>query len=101
MSACVVPVRDGVLVNIKVTPRARRQGVEPPGSDAALGVRVTAPADDGRANAAVIALLAETWDIPRQALSIAAGTGSRRKRIHVRGEPEALVRHLTARLPAP
>jgi uncharacterized protein (TIGR00251 family) len=90
----VVPVRDGVVVNVKVTPRARQDRIEPPGPDQALRVRVTAPADDGKANAAVIALLAKSWDLPRSALSIATGATSRRKRIHVQGEPAALMQHL-------
>jgi uncharacterized protein (TIGR00251 family) len=94
VAGCVVPVRDGLVVNVKVTPRARHDGIEPPGADQSLRVRVTAPAADGKANAAVLALLAAAWDVPRSALSIAAGAASRRKRIHVRGEPEALRRRL-------
>ncbi|HEX9466741.1 MAG TPA: DUF167 family protein [Alphaproteobacteria bacterium] len=100
MTAYVVPVRDGVIVNIKVIPRARRNSIEPPGTDDALRVRVTAPPDDGKANAALIALLAEAWDVPRSTLTIAAGTTSRRKRIHVRGEPQSLLRHVAARVNA-
>ena len=91
-------MRDGVLVTIKVTPRARQEGIEPPGSDAALRVRVTAPPDDGKANAAVIALLARSWDVPKSTLSIATGAASRRKRVHVRGEPNALLRQIAARI---
>ncbi len=98
MSGGLVPVADGVLVTIKVTPRARREGVEGVGPDGALRVRVTAPPEDGKANAAVIALLAREWDVPKSALSVASGASGRNKRIHVRGEPATLVRLLSERL---
>lgn len=91
-------MRDGVLVTIKVTPRARQEGLETPGPDAALRVRVTAPADDGKANTAVIALLARRWDLPKSALSIATGSASRHKRVLVRGEAAPLLRRLTAQI---
>lgn len=96
----MVAVREGVLVTVKVTPRARHEGIEPAGADAALRVRVTAPPEDGKANAAVIALLAKTWDVPKSALEIAAGGSARLKRVLVRGEPAALLRHLSTRIGA-
>jgi len=88
---CLSPVADGVIVTVKVTPRARHETIEAPGPDAVLRVRVTAPAIDGKANAAVIALLADAWDMPKSAFSIASGKTSRLKRIFVRGEPAVLL----------
>lgn len=84
------------MVTIKVTPRARHEGVEPPGPDGALRVKVTAPPEDGKANAAVLALLARHWHLPKSALEIAAGGSGRVKRVLVRGEPQALLRLLDA-----
>ncbi len=81
-------------MTVKVTPRARRDGIEPPGADGALHVKVTAPPEGGTANAAVIAALARHWRLPKSALEIAAGGSGRRKRILVRGEPAALLRQL-------
>ncbi len=46
---------------------------------AAWKVKVTAPAEAGRANQAVIALLAKTLALPLRDISIAAGHGSRDK----------------------
>lgn len=66
-------------VTVRVVPRARRRGVEqlPDGS---LRVRVTEPAEQGRANAAVI-------KAPRQpsgrAVTIRRGAGSRSKLIEI------------------
>jgi uncharacterized protein YggU (UPF0235/DUF167 family) len=51
---------------------------------------VTAPADGGRANEAVLKLLAKALGVPASACRLAAGATSRWKRVHVAGDPEAL-----------
>lgn len=101
----LAPTAEGVLVTVRVTPRARREGVEgsteisgPRGPEPALSVRVTAPPADGAANAAVLRALAEAWRLPPSSLEIAAGGASRVKRVLVRGEPAALLRLLSAKL---
>ena len=91
----MVAVADGVVVTVKVTPRARREGVEPADGDAALRVRVTEAPDAGKANAAVIALLARHGRVPKSAMEIISGGASRVKRILVRGEPGTLLQQLT------
>jgi uncharacterized protein YggU (UPF0235/DUF167 family) len=48
-------------------------------------VRVAAPPEDGRANAAVRRLLAEVLDVPRAAVTIVSGHGSRDKLVDVAG----------------
>ncbi|MBV8537323.1 MAG: DUF167 domain-containing protein [Alphaproteobacteria bacterium] len=90
----MVATRDGVLVTVKVTPRARRDGIEPAGHDAALRVRVTEAPEAGKANAAVIALLARHWHLPKASLAMVTGSSSRIKRILVRGDPCALLNRL-------
>ncbi|GIW71512.1 MAG: hypothetical protein KatS3mg102_1054 [Planctomycetota bacterium] len=60
--------------------------------------RVRAPAERGRANAALLALLARELGLVRSALAITAGAASRRKRVLVRGLPP---RELAARLRRP
>jgi uncharacterized protein YggU (UPF0235/DUF167 family) len=47
--------------------------------------RVAAPPERGRANDALLDLLAETLDLPRTRLTVAAGRGSRRKVVEVAG----------------
>jgi uncharacterized protein YggU (UPF0235/DUF167 family) len=48
-----------------------------------LQVRVTAPPEDGKANQALIALLADRLDLARSSIQILRGHGSRDKRIAV------------------
>jgi uncharacterized protein YggU (UPF0235/DUF167 family) len=64
-------------------------------------VRVAAPPEDGRANAAVCALLAEALALPRSAVTIVSGHGSRDKLVDVAGighdETERRLADATAR----
>ncbi len=88
---------DGVELRLRVTPGARRtsiDGVESRAGEPVLRVRVTAPPDKGRANAAVVALLAKTLRVPKSAIAISAGQNARDKRVRVLGDPATL----TARL---
>ena len=48
---------------------------------------MTAPAEDGRANDAVVALLAEALDLPRSSVSLVAGHGARDKLVELAGMP--------------
>lgn len=65
-------------LELRVVPSARRPGVVGR-HGSAWKVRVVAPPEDGRANQAVLGLLAETLRLPRRAISIVAGHGSRDK----------------------
>jgi hypothetical protein len=97
------PTRDGVRIAVRVQPRARRNQVDglaalPDG--VALKVAVTAAPEDGKANAAVIALLAKAWDLPKSALTVVAGATDRRKIIHLQGDPARLMQALESWLEA-
>jgi uncharacterized protein (TIGR00251 family) len=59
-----------------------------------LALRVAAPPADGRANAAVIELLAATFGVRASAVEIVRGASSRRKRIRIHGN----ARHLSSLL---
>jgi uncharacterized protein len=59
----------------------------------ALKIRIAAPAVENKANAAIVAFLAETLDVPASSVSIKRGAQGRRKTIEIRGVmPEALAR---------
>lgn len=75
---------DGVTLAVKVTPRAPRDKIgEALGTE--LRVKVTAPPVDAAANEALIRLLAETFDCPRNQVQIVRGQTSRHKLIKLHG----------------
>ncbi len=95
------PFRDGkgcLLVDLRLQPgasRARVDGLAVLDDGATvLKVRVTAPPEGGKANAALIKLLAKAWKLPKSALSLVAGQTDRRKTLAVAGDPAALRRDL-------
>ena len=70
---------------MRAIPRASRDelaGVR----DGRLLVRVTAPPLDGRANAAVCALIARAAGVPKGAVSVVRGETSRDKRVRISGD---------------
>ncbi len=78
-------------VQVHVTPKSRANAVvtTPAGTDGArIRVRVTAAPEEGKANDAVLALLAERLGLPRRALRVAGGATSRTKWIEVDGLEE-------------
>lgn len=60
-------------------------------------IRVAAPAEGGRANDAVVDLLATTFDVPRSGIEIASGRGSRDKSVGIHGVSAADVETRLAR----
>jgi uncharacterized protein YggU (UPF0235/DUF167 family) len=62
-----------------------------------LTVRVTAPATDGKANAAVVAALAAALDVPVRAVRVVAGGTSRIKHIEISADVTNGVRQLLER----
>ena len=71
-------------MRVKAVPGARADAITGLLGDR-LKVRVAAPPEDGRANAAIIALLARALGIRRSALEIAHGQTSPEKTILIRG----------------
>jgi hypothetical protein len=60
-------------------------------------VRVAAPPERGKANDAVLELLAETLALPRSSLAIVSGESSRDKVVELAGvEPDEIERRLAA-----
>jgi len=75
---------DGVLLPVRAHPGARKAGVL--GEQAgALKVAVTAPPQDGRANAAVVELVRELLGLKRSQVELIAGLKDRNKKLLVRG----------------
>ena len=74
----------GVLIDLRVQPGAGRNAVVGRHGDA-IKVRIGAPPIGGRANEAVIELLAETLGVKRAEVSLVSGDSSRSKRVQVNG----------------
>ena len=96
----VEKVEDGVTVRVRVAPRSARDRIvglvaEPDGKPV-LKVGVTAPPEGGKANQAVIKLLAKSWRMPKTALSVKRGASDRRKLLHIAGVPAEVEERLNA-----
>ncbi len=93
-------VPEGLRVALKVAPKAAQAGISGVEADAGgrarLKVRVTEAPEDGKANAAVIKLLAKVWKLPKGALEITVGAKDRRKTLLVAGDPDVLAAQLRA-----
>src|SRR4051794_2546592 len=83
-------------VRLRVTPGAARAGVVGRYGDA-WKVRVAAAAEGGRANDAVVRLLAETLALPRAAVTLVSGHSTRDKIVELAGvEPGQIERRLSS-----
>ena len=98
----ITPTRDGVRVVIRLSPRAKSDRLRGIAATAeggrAIKVSVTAPAQDGRANEALLQLLSQMWRLRRGDLSLAAGAGSRSKIVRVAGDPHQLLAKLSSEI---
>lgn len=79
-----------------MAPGASRAGVVGRHGDA-WKLRVAAPPEGGRANDAVIRLLADTLALPRASVTLVSGHGARDKIVELTGlEPGQIERRLTS-----
>ncbi|MDF1551716.1 MAG: DUF167 family protein [Deferrisomatales bacterium] len=75
---------DGCRLRLWVQPRAARDEVAGVQGDA-VKVRLTAPPVEGKANGALVRFLARQLGVPRGAVELTAGAGSRHKTVRVSG----------------
>ena len=73
--------RDATL-KVRVQPKASRNQVDGY-ADGTVRLRVTAPPEGGKANLAVVELLAETLGIPKSRIKVVRGHASRQKLVSV------------------
>nr|WP_303652666.1 DUF167 domain-containing protein [Paludisphaera mucosa] len=97
----MTPSKEGVLVNVHAQPGARRSGVL--GEHAgAIRVAVTAAPDKGKANAAILDVLAQALGLRTSQLALISGETSRRKRVLLADiTPEDAGRRIAEALPIP
>jgi uncharacterized protein (TIGR00251 family) len=96
MNAAVVrKVASGVTLAVRAQPGAKKTaivGVYGDGDAAQLKIAVQAPPLEGRANEALVAFLAETFDMPKPRVEIVSGELSRSKVFLLRGVTTQQVR---------
>ena len=78
----VAQQRDGVCFGVKAFPGSKSNGLKGV-HDALLKVAVTAAPEKGKANKAIIAVLAQTLGLKKNQLSIVSGATASRKQIVV------------------
>ena len=81
------------MVDVKVVPRASRDRIGPRIGDR-IKVQLCAPPVDGAANEALRALWARELGVPRAAVVIVRGEGSRQKTLRVDGVGRAAIERL-------
>ena len=83
-------------LRLRVAPGAARAGIVGRHGDA-WKLRVTAPAEGGRANDAVVRLLADTLAVPRTSVTLVSGQSARDKIVELAGvEPAEIERRLSS-----
>ncbi len=86
---------DGVTLWLRLTPKGGRDaidGVETLADGrAVLKARVRAAPEDGRANAALIELIAKALAAPKRAVTIRSGETSRLKKLFIAGDPAPII----------
>jgi hypothetical protein len=87
-------------LRLRVSPGAGRAAIVGRHGDA-WKVRVTAAPENGRANEAVLRLLATTLAVPRDAVTLVSGHGARDKIVELAGLGPALIDRRLASASAP
>ena len=97
MESRVTVLTGAVRFRVRLTPRGGRDAIEGwsgIGAGAFLKVRVRVAPEDGKANTAVIALLAKELGIAKSTLAIVGGQKARLKTIALAGDTTALAARL-------
>jgi uncharacterized protein YggU (UPF0235/DUF167 family) len=80
---------DGITLAVRVTPRGGKDAIGP-GTAEHFAARLAAAPVDGAANAALIALVARAFRVPKRDVNLIAGATARLKRLSVKGDSGAL-----------
>ena len=99
------PVRDGIDLVVRLTPRGGADLVEgiATGADGRshLKARVRTAPDKGDANAALETLIARWLSVPAGSVAVRTGQTARLKTVHIVGDPETLSARVLALTAAP
>ncbi|WP_193171119.1 DUF167 domain-containing protein [Nisaea nitritireducens] len=91
-------VPEGLRLRVRLTPNASRDAIGGVAMDAEqvawLTATVTSVPENGRANKALIKMLAKSWKFPKSSIDIRSGTTQRRKTLLIAGNGVALAAQL-------
>ncbi|MGR9416010.1 DUF167 domain-containing protein [Rhizobium leguminosarum] len=89
---------DHLRLAVRLTPNGGRDafdGIEADAEgEAFLKARVTAVPEKGKANKALILLIAKSLRIPKSSVSLVSGETARKKILRIDGDPEDLIKKL-------
>ena len=95
-------VPGGLRLRVRLTPNASRDGIGGVAMDAEevawLTASVTAAPENGRANKALIKMLAKSWKLPKTSIDVRSGATQRRKVLLIAGDGADLKTQLEHRL---
>ncbi len=94
------PTADGLRLNVRLVPRAARTEINRVVRDDAgaayLKVKVGEPPEGGKANRALLALLAKKWKVPASSINLVSGASARRKTLRIKGDAGELSRKISS-----
>lgn len=77
-------LRDGIIeLRVRVHPAAKKTKLKGQLEDGSWKIDVAAPADEGKANGALITFLAERFDVPKGNIEIVSGVTARMKHLRI------------------
>lgn len=88
-------IKDGsVVIKVKVTPSAKQNSIKQPAindaGDHYIPISITTAPEKGKANKAVIKMLAKEWHLPKSVFSVISGEITRHKKIKILGDADSL-----------
>lgn len=85
-------------ISVRLTPNGGRDAIDGyetgPRGAVLVRARVSVPPEGGKANKALVALLAKSFRVPKSAIAIVSGETSRTKILRITVDPEALAEKL-------
>jgi len=88
---------ESTLLVLRVSPKSSSDAIVG-WHGGALKVKVRAAPEDGRANAAVVIVLAAALDLPQKSITLESGQTSRNKRVRIHGLGSVVVKARLAAL---
>ena len=97
-ASAFVKARGGIRVRLRLTPKASANRITALHTDSegagVLKAQVSVVPEGGKANAALIKMLAKEWKLAKSSLQIIHGATDRNKTVFVAGDKEKLLKQL-------